>query len=656
MLRAIAAAFLLSLIPTQALGQARATPAPAPSDQVPLAVFGRLPQTERPRISTDGSAIAAKIRINGEQVLAVIPLDTPNPVPAVVARDGEFDQRDDRRAVNWEWVDPDHLLIWVVSRQNMDGEPVDEVRVISYNRRTRQVQRLGWDNAFINGGNVIWRSRSGPPRILISRNTSAAGNRERLGNQEVISVDVATGQHEVVIRPQRGIQRWFADGEGNVRLGLSSDGRTGRITAMYRPGGEGNFRTIYSETSQRYREPPLPIIFLPGDRALVQSRHEGFSAVYEMDLNTMQIGRKVFGVDGYDVQGVVPNLQANAMAGVTVIEDRERHVWMEPRLREIQTALDETWGAGNAEIASADHAREKLVIRVGAPHQAGGFYLYDTTTGDMRHIGWINNDLRDMGMNPVRTIRYRTTDGKTIAAVLTLPRRREHRNLPLIVLPHGGPWARDYESWDMWAQPLAEMGYAVVQPNFRGSSGFGYEWEAAADGNWGMRMQDDLLDAITHLSNEGIADKGRVCIFGWSYGGYAASRAAQRDGQHYRCAISGAGVHDIPAMVAFDRNYLGRYGSQYIGSAATRLADVSPSLHADQFSIPILIVHGARDQRVPVAQSRTLVSRLRAAGKVEGRDFVYLEQPRNTHNLPLEEDRVQLLEAVQRFLTQHNPA
>jgi dipeptidyl aminopeptidase/acylaminoacyl peptidase len=200
------------------------------------------------------------------------------------------------------------------------------------------------------------------------------------------------------------------------------------------------------------------------------------------------------------------------------------------------------------------------------------------------------------------------------------------------------------------------MGYAVVQPNFRGSSGFGYDWEAASDGNWGMAMQDDLLDAIAHLSSEGIADRARVCIMGWSYGGYAASRAAQRDGQHYRCAISGAGVHDLPNMVAYDRDYLGRHGSQYIGSAASRLVDISPARFASQFSIPILIVHGAEDERVPVAQSRNLVERLRAAGKVEGRDFVYLEQPRNTHHLPLESDRTQFIEAVARFLATHNPA
>ncbi|MBX3560510.1 MAG: S9 family peptidase [Sphingomonas sp.] len=586
-------------------------------------------------------------------MLAIIPLDTPNARPMIIARDGEFDRREDIRTINWSWADPDNLLIWLASRQDFQGQPVDVVRVVGFNRQTRSLTPLGWDGAFLSAGRVIWTSRSGPPRILLERYAMERG--ERTFNPEVVEVDVTTGRHRVVQPPQRLVSGWSADGEGNIRLGTSFDRTTGRVTALYRSGGTGAFRTIIRQRTERYAEPPLPQIFLPGDRALALSRHSGFNALYELDLETMEFGRMVHSVEGYDLEGVLTNPNGDALDGVVELRHRPVRHWFDTRLREIQSVLDEAFGAGNATITSADRARENIVVRVAAPSQPGGFYLYRTQTGDVRHIGWVNTEIRDTSLNPVSTIRYRASDGQTIEAVLTLPRLREARNLPLIVLPHGGPWARDYETWDIWAQPLAEMGYAVIQPNFRGSSGYGQEWEAASDGNWGMRMQDDLNDAVNHLAAEGIADPGRVCMFGWSYGGYAASRAAQRDGDRYRCTISGAGVHDLPDMVAYDRNYLGRYGSQYIGSAATRLSDISPARNAGQFSAPILIVHGARDQRVPVAQSRGLVRRLRAAGKVEGRDFVYIEQPRNTHNLPLEADRLQLLEEARRFLMQHNP-
>lgn len=652
----LAGALLASPALTVAQPQGRPVATPAANAPIPLSAFARLPQTENPRISANGSAIAAKVRHNGRQALAVIPLNIPDARPEVIYRDEDanFDGSRGRRVTGWDWIDDDNLLIWIGQQGNVDGQDTNETRVIAWNRQTKQITQLGWRDCFISCGNVIWRSRSGPPRILISRNASGH-SLERIGNQEVISVDVTTGRQERVVSPRRGVRGWFADGEGNVRLGFETDGQTGNIKALYRRPGEANFRTIINQRMERYRETPIPLVFLPNDRAIVQSRHENFSAVYEMDLNSMEFVRRIFGVDGYDVASVDGNFDQTGLGRVTVFEEGLRHYHFEPRLREIQGILDESYGAGRARIVSADHERENLIVRVGGPSQAGGFYLYSTETGDVRRVGWINNELADREVNPVRTVRYQARDGKSIQAVVTLPRGREPRNLPLIVLPHGGPWARDYEDFDMWAQPLAEMGYAVIQPNFRGSSGYGYEWEAASDGNWGNSMQDDLLDAIAYMSAQGMADRSRVCIMGWSYGGYAASRAAQRDGEHYRCAISGAGVHDLPTMVAYDRNYLGRYGSQYLGSAASRLVDVSPARFASQYSIPILIVHGAQDQRVPVAQSRNLVARLRAAGKVEGRDFVYLEQPENTHNLPREADRVEFMEAVKRFLERHNP-
>lgn len=627
----------------------------APSTPIPVATFGKLPDIEDPEISPDGRMLAAKVRAGGEQYLAVIPADG-SAQPKLIAKDGDFDERGDVRTLDWQWVDGDHLLIRIAARELIEGQPFDAARVIGYNVRTGQRTLLGWQGAFASAGDILWTSKDGPPRILLGRFAAGRGT-ERLFHEEVIEVDVATGQHKNLVRPHAIVQNWYADGQGVVRMGTALDRDTGQIKVLYRSSEGQPFKTIIKQRLDKYDTPPVPQIFLPGDKAIVLSRKDGFTAAYEMDLQTMELGRKLFGTPGYDVAAIAANPERTGLGRAVSIEDRPKVVQYEPRLKEIQQLLEEAFGAGNVRISSADRAREKIVARVGAANQAGAYYLFDAATGDVKHIGWVNGDLKDMALNPVSTIRYKASDGKTIAAVLTLPRLKQgQKKLAAIVLPHGGPWARDYEKWDMWAQALAEQGYVVVQPNFRGSSGFGKEWEAASDGNWGVRMQDDLNDAVTHLAAQGLVDAKRVCMFGWSYGGYAASRAAQRDGDKYRCAISGAGVHDIPDMVAYDRNYLGEHGSKYLGAAASQLADVSPARHAARYSIPILIVHGAKDQRVPVAQSRELVKRLKAAGKVEGRDFVYVEQPRNTHHLPLEADRVQLLEEMKKFLDRHNPA
>jgi dipeptidyl aminopeptidase/acylaminoacyl peptidase len=255
--------------------------------------------------------------------------------------------------------------------------------------------------------------------------------------------------------------------------------------------------------------------------------------------------------------------------------------------------------------------------------------------------------------NPVRTIRFKARDGLEIPAVLTLPAGKEARALPVVVMPHGGPFARDDEQWDFWAQFLAERGYAVIQPNFRGSSGFGSAFAAKGRGQWGLAMQDDLNDALAELVRQGIADPKRAAIFGGSYGGYAALRAAQRDGALYRCAISFAGVSDLDALIRYDSSFLNSgAGRDWLRNQAPDLKSVSPINFPEQFSIPVLLVHGKADKSVPVKQSREMADALKKAGKA----VRYVEQPLGDHFMSREEDRVALLREVEAFLKQYNPA
>ena len=195
--------------------------------------------------------------------------------------------------------------------------------------------------------------------------------------------------------------------------------------------------------------------------------------------------------------------------------------------------------------------------------------------------------------------------------------------------------------------------YAVIQPNYRGSTGYGTAFEKLGDGQWGLKMQDDLLDAVSWAAREGIADDKRVCIVGASYGGYAAMRGAQRDGSHYRCAVSFAGVSDLSGILRYDRKFLlGKEASRYWKAQATDFTAVSPRFHAGEFGAPILLVHGVEDKRVPVAQSRQLNEELRKAGK----PVDYIEQPLGDHHFTREADRLQFLKAMKSFLDRYNPS
>lgn len=627
---------------------------------VPIEVFAQFPMVAEAAMTPDGNWIATKIRVQGQQVLALLEIGKPGSQPEIIARGADFtsDKIGQRQLITHRWLDNDTLLIGISSRDNLFGQWFDNVGYAAYNRTTKKIIPLGWQKAFA-GSRLLWASRDGLPRIIVQRGNATRGT-ERLNKPEVVEIDAATGKEKTLMYANPEVDNWTTDTGGVVRVGTSYDGDTGKMKVFYRPDSKTPIKSIFDGIPDRYLGAGMPDVLMnDGKTAYIVSAKDGYAALYDYDLATRTIGKKIFGVDGYDIDGPILSRDGSKLDGVSFTAQRSQTVYFDPRLKEIQQVLEEDFGKGNVDLVTADAKRERLLFSIAAPGQAPTNYLFDTRNGAMGRIAYYNDTLKNAKLNPVSAVRYAASDGKSIEAILTMPRHRAgQKNLPLIVLPHGGPWVRDSADWDSygWAQALAEQGYVVIQPNYRGSTGYGPAWEKASEKAWGNRMQDDLNDAVAWLAGQGTVDAKRVCVMGWSYGGYAASRAAQRDGSKYRCAIAGAGVHDLPAMVAYDKGYLGNFRAKQALGTAGALADVSPGLHANDYSIPILIVHGAKDERVPVSQSRDLVARLKGAGKVEGKDFVYVEQPLNTHNLLREEDRVQLLQEVKKFLDKHNPA
>jgi dipeptidyl aminopeptidase/acylaminoacyl peptidase len=255
------------------------------------------------------------------------------------------------------------------------------------------------------------------------------------------------------------------------------------------------------------------------------------------------------------------------------------------------------------------------------------------------------------------SVSYAARDGLQIPAYLTLPRGIEAKQLPLIVMPHGGPFLRDEWGYDTWVQFLANRGYVVLQPNFRGSTGYGRDFVVKGEGQWGRTMQDDLDDGVKWLVEQGKVDPKRVCIMGGSYGGYAALWAAARNPEIYRCAISFAGISDLAAMIKYDRRafaatrYYTAWRERVQGDKSFDLNTVSPLYAIDRINIPLLIAHGSDDENVPLAQSKKLHEALLKAKKPHS----YIVYEGEGHGFDKPENATAFLEQVDQFLRTNNP-
>ena len=303
----------------------------------------------------------------------------------------------------------------------------------------------------------------------------------------------------------------------------------------------------------------------------------------------------------------------------------------------------------------------RMIIETSGTGDPGTYWLVDIETHRADPIG---DEYPGVGLDAVGTVRmvdWKAADGLALHGVLSLPAGRDPKALPVVVMPHGGPEARDYPVFDWWAQLFASRGYAVFQPNFRGSSGYGIEFRDAGFGQWGRKMQTDISDGLAALATQGIVDPKRACIVGWSYGGYAAEAGITVQNGLYRCAVSMAGVSDPEGMISYSRRRSGgeetlevRYWKAFLGVTSdwhNDLNTISPVKLAARADAPILLVHGTDDTTVPIEQSQAFERALKAAGKPV--EFITL--PHADHWLLQDDSRLIMAKASLDFVLRHNP-
>jgi dipeptidyl aminopeptidase/acylaminoacyl peptidase len=332
------------------------------------------------------------------------------------------------------------------------------------------------------------------------------------------------------------------------------------------------------------------------------------------------------------------------------------HHFFEPDLARVQAKLSATLSdASSISLLSWSVDRTRFIVKSMGPRDPGTYYLYDAKKDalnkiSVRYPGLPSNELGEM-----LVIKYKARDGTRIPGYLTMPSGKGAKKLPMIVMPHGGPELRDYVTYDEWAQMLANAGYAVLQPNFRGSGGYGRAFTAAGNRQWGRLMQDDITDGVKALIADGTADPNRICIVGASYGGYAALAGGAFTPDLYKCVVSIAGIGDLPEFVT-DRGrefttdswsykiWVERIGDPRADSTSMKAA--SPSFNADKFKAPVLLIHGDKDEIVPIEQSRRMDKALRDAGKSV--EFITIED--EGHHFAAEESDIRVMKEIDRFV------
>lgn len=650
-LRMVVAALAIALSSILLLGPVRAqTP--------PLEVYGATPAIDHIALSPSGGLVARIVVLNEARALMVSRLDTAEHVFAAAI--GEAKVRD------LSWIGEQRVLIITSETQSIHelGVPRSELfyglvldletkNLVQVLRRTPDVL------ATLYGGASIRRTAQGD--VLFARGVNVVN-----GQIDLHRIDLNTGRGRSVEAMDRDTDDYVLDGEGKVIALAEYIERSGRWSLRL-PDGRG-FREVWTVNAQV----DTPVLIGPGraPRTIVISAErpdlvpedaeseDGF-VLFEVNVDTGEWARLPF---EHHPDFLIHHPETRLLVGAGRTEaEGVRYEFLEPAVARRWGTIERAFPGKAPRLVSWNDSLKRILIftDTGEP---GLYHLVDFETGAATLVAEAYPAIPTEHVGAVRPIVYAAADGLDIPGYLTLPPGvTAPSNLPLVVLAHGGPAARDIAGFDYWAQALASRGYAVLQANFRGSTGYGRAFLEAGYGEWGRKMQTDLSDGVRWLVSEGIIDPDRVCIVGASYGGYAALAGLTLDREVYRCGVAVSGVSDLRRMVNWEARQEGRRNSQTVRywnrfMGAARLNDraldaLSPALLADKADSPLLLIHGKDDTVVPIEQSRVMAEALRRVGK----PVELIELQGEDHWMSRTDTRQQMLRETVRFLEAHNP-
>lgn len=628
------------------IGAAPAAQNPAPAAvqaQLPIEAFALIPRLEGPQLSPNGQQVLGRTAVGGRQYLAVTPVSDEG----FGTGQHKLISPGNVHISWWRWVNDDWIVVGTEQHTESRARNILVTRALGIRPATGEIVMIPVRDAHARSDRVVWTAKDGTPRVATSYSSVGAGLMS--GPPKIEEMNLETKERKIVQFPTTGMHVWHVDADQVVRLGFGSKSMPFRQTAMYRERDRQVYRDL-EEGSDGIVRLPIPELFTKDAVIGLDDNAGGYRAIYRYDPATLKRGAQLHAVDGYDIDGVIKDDTEREMLGYRVMRDRMEHHWTDPAMVAMQKTVSAAVRGAQADIVSVSRDKTRAIVRVGGADAPGGWFRYDKDGDSLVHLTDDNAMIGFKRLHPVKTIRYKARDGLELSAVVTTPRGRSGK-LPMIVIAHDGPYARASERWDWWAQFLADRGYLVIQPNYRGSTGFGAEFMRKGERAWGRAMQDDLDDAVGAMGAQ--VDPARVCIAGIGYGGYSAMRAAQRGSFNYRCAISYGGISDLEAHLRYRMVTLG--SDVRLARWRNTPADVlglSPVDGAKSFSIPMLLVHGDMDRTALPDQSRTMAEKLKAANK----PVTYVPLAGADGHFSRSQDRLAFLKALEAFLAEHNPA
>ncbi|MCB0659069.1 MAG: S9 family peptidase [Saprospiraceae bacterium] len=470
-------------------------------------------------------------------------------------------------------------------------------------------------------------------------------------------IDVYTGELQQLAtnnNPAEPIDSWITDHDGKLRMAMKvKDGINACL--MYRDHEGEPFREIIT-TDFRESIMPLAFDFDQPHIVYVSSNHgRDKSVVIAMDMHTRkEVGDPIYSHREVDVSSLAFSKKRRKLTAVTYITDKKHYHFLDEERRNLQQKLEKRLPGKEISLTSTNRNEDIYLVRAYSDRSLGAYHLYVAQEDRLEKICAISPWIREEDMVSMEPVEYRSRDGLTIHGYLTLP-KSGNKNLPVVINPHGGPWVRDVWGYNPEVQLLANRGMAVLQINYRGSTGYGKKFWTAGFKEWGHKMQDDLTDGVKWLIEQGIADPDRVAIYGGSYGGYATLAGVTFTPELYACAIDYVGVANLFTFMKTIPPYWMPYLQmmyEMVGDPEKdqdRMHAGSPVYHVDQIQAPLLVIQGANDPRVNIDESDQIVKSLRSRNI----DVPYMVKYDEGHGFRNEENRFEVYKVMLGFLKEH---